>query len=75
MFAYVDLPPSRMSMNNIATCTALDPCIAAANGGCDSNAKCVMTGPGLVSVCVCVCVCACVHVRVWVYVCEREREL
>ena len=29
--------------------TALDPCIAASNGGCDRNANCVMTGPGLVS--------------------------
>ena len=29
--------------------TALDVCISAANGGCDPNARCVMTGPGMVS--------------------------
>ena len=27
---------------------ALDPCIAASNGGCDPNAYCIMTGPGQV---------------------------
>ncbi|XP_065909400.1 stabilin-2-like isoform X2 [Dysidea avara] len=33
-------------------CIPLDPCISAANGGCDPNARCVMTGPGQ-RVCTC----------------------
>lgn len=49
------LSPPVLSVNRIHTYTALDSCIAAVNGGCDRNAKCVMTGPGLVSVCLSVC--------------------
>ena len=64
-------PP--VTVYRIVTYTALDPCIAAANGGCNRNAKCVMTGPGLVSLCVCVCVYVCAYVcvcmRVSMYCC------
>lgn len=43
------VPIATNSINALLLHTALDPCVNANNGGCDRNAKCVMTGPGLVS--------------------------
>lgn len=47
MLAYVySLPVTTINTNIVIYNIALDPCIAASNGGCDPNAYCIMTGPG-----------------------------